>query len=248
MDKFEVFSQKKANIGYVVGGYPSVDYFKDFINNLDDSVIDILEIGIPYSDPIADGPVIFNASFSAVQAGVTTDTIFEALLACKTRKTLVFLVYYNMIFAYGEDEFLKKAKECGISGIIIPDLPYEENEEFYEKCQNLGISLIPLVSVTSVHRVDNLLKRASGFIYAVGALGVTGTKQTPLERLQNMVAEIKTKTNLPVAVGFGIRTAKDVEATKKYADGAIIGTSIVEITANSDVSEVNKKIAKLFNE
>ena len=124
MDKFQQAFSKKANIAYIVGAHPSVEYFRKFIDNLDKSAIDILEIGIPYSDPIADGKTIFDASFSAVGRGVTTDTIFDTLQQCQTQKPLVLLVYYNLIFAYGEDAFLRRAKECKISGIIVPDLPY----------------------------------------------------------------------------------------------------------------------------
>ena len=131
-----VFSEKeKVNIGYIVAGYPSVDFTKSFLSNLDRTAIDILEIGIPYSDPLADGKLISQASFAASQAGVTTDTVFDMLASVKGKvhKPLVFLVYYNLVFAYGVDAFLQKCAEVGISGLIIPDLPYEEAQELVEK-------------------------------------------------------------------------------------------------------------------
>lgn len=247
MDKFKKAFENKANIGYIVAGYPSLEYSKEFINALDKSALDILEIGIPYSDPLADGKVISEASFSAVQNGITTDSVFDMLKTCKTEKVLVFLVYVNLVFAYGVDKFLQKCVECGISGLIIPDLPYEENEEIFGKCQNLGLSLIPLISVTSEHRAPRLLSRSSGFIYGVGAIGVTGTKQTPIDRLKNMVADLHKMSDLPVAIGFGIKDNESVNLAKSYADGAIIGTAIVEKSDKMGVGELNAQIKNLFS-
>lgn len=249
MDKIaKSFENKKANIAYAVAGFPSLDETKTLINSLDKSSIDILEIGIPYSDPIADGKTIFEASFKASNDGVNTDDVFDMLKECKTSKCLVFLVYYNLIYAYGMDEFLKRSKECEISALIVPDLPFEDNEELYDKAKNFGIALIPLISVTSLHRIDKILKRVSGFVYAVGAIGVTGSKQTPLNRLKELVATIKSKTDLPVAVGFGIRTNDDINLTKTYADGAIVGTSVVKLTAEFKGDELIKKLDELFKE
>ncbi|MSN96931.1 tryptophan synthase subunit alpha [Campylobacter sp. FMV-PI01] len=249
MDKIaKAFENKKANIGYIVAGYPNLDYTKELINRLDESVLDILELGVAYSDPLADGKVIFDASFEAVQNGVNTDDVFNMLRECKTSKCLVFLIYYNLIYSYGLEKFAKTAKECGISGLVVPDLPYEESSELFEICNKFGISLIPLISVTSEHRLNKLLEKSSGFIYAVGSIGVTGGKQTPINRLKNMVADIKKATNLPVAVGFGIRTNDDVRLTKSYADGAIIGTAIVKEAKNLSVSELLNFIKTLFKD
>lgn len=249
MDKIKkAFDNKKANIGYIVAGFPSVEHTKELISNLNDSKLDILEVGIPYSDPIADGKTISEASFKAVHSGVTTDTVFDILGAVKTDRALVFLVYYNLIFAYGVEKFVAKSKEVGISGLIIPDLPYEENEEIFNLCQKNGIALIPLISITSEHRAPRLLTRSSGFIYAIGALGVTGTKQSPLERNKNMVGDLHKMSDLPIALGFGIRTNEDVRLAKSYADGAIIGTSIVELCSKFDGKELIGEIDKLFAE
>ena len=231
MDKFQQAFSKKANIAYIVGAHPSVEYFRKFIDNLDKSAIDILEIGIPYSDPIADGK-----------------TIFDTLQQCQTQKPLVLLVYYNLIFAYGEDAFLRRAKECKISGIIVPDLPYEENDELFKKCQNLDIALIPLISITSEYRMDKILSRASGFIYAIGAIGVTGSKGAPQTRLQNMITDIKKASNLPVAIGFGVRTNNDVKRVKNFADGAIVGTSIVKMCSEFGADEIMEHVGELFRD
>lgn len=247
MDKIkEAFLGKKANIAYIVAGYPSATHTANFINNLDKSCINLLEIGIPYSDPLADGKVIFDASFQACQNGITTDSVFEILSDCKTTRALVFLVYYNLIFAYGEDKFIQKAKEARISGFIIPDLPFEENKDMFEKCQKAGIALIPLISVTSDHRAKKVLSRSSGFIYGLGAIGVTGSRQTPQDRLKNMVKDLKKMSDLPVAIGFGIKTKDDVKSTYEYADGAIIGTNIVKLCKDYEGVELMKKVDELF--
>lgn len=250
MNKIEkVFKNKKnVNIAYIVGGSPSVEYTENFIKNLDKSPIDILEIGIPYSDPIADGKTISEISFKASQNNVSPDTIFDLLVNIKgkTETPLVFLVYYNLVYAYGIDEFIKKSKESGISGLIIPDLPYEESQELTEKLNAENIAFIPLVSVTSKDRIPKLVKQGTGFIYAIGSLGVTGTKQVPLERLKKFIKEIKTHTETPVAIGFGIKNKEDIKNLRDVADGLIVGTSIVRLTENNTPDEILPKLEELF--
>lgn len=249
MDKIKkAFNGKKANIGYVVAGYPSLEYTAELINKLDNSVLDILELGIPYTDPLADGKVIFDASFEAAKNGIDTDSVFEMLEGVSTNKCLVFLVYANIIYAYGVDEFLARCAKAGINGLIIPDLPFEENEELFNKSKKAEICLIPLISVTSEHRMHKLLSRSSGFIYAIGSIGITGGKQTPVERLRHMVGDLKKASDLPVAVGFGIRTNDDVKLVKSYADGAIMGTAIVNFSRSLSVDELLIEIEKLFKE
>lgn len=239
-------NNEKTNIGYVVAGYPSVDFTKNFLSNLDKTSIDILEIGIPYSDPLADGKLISEASFKASQSGVTTDTVFELLKEVKDKvsKPLVFLVYYNLIFSYGIDNFLKKCTESNIQGLIIPDLPYEESKDLYEKATENSIDLIPLVSVTSQDRISKISSHGSGFVYAIGSLGVTGSKQVDLPRLEKFIENIRTQTNLPVSLGFGIKNNNDVKRMRQFADGVIIGTSIVDLTTSNNleytISEINK--------
>lgn len=247
MDKIaKAFSGKKANIGYIVAGYPSLEYSKEFLNLLDNSTLDMVEVGIPYSDPLADGKLIANAAFEACNSGVNTDKVFEMLSSVKTSKALVFLVYYNIILAYGEDRFLHKSRECGISGILVPDMPFEESAQFASKCAEFGIALIRLIAPTSTQRSKDILNGANGFIYAVGSLGVTGGEQSSIERLKDMIKFIKNNTALPVAVGFGIKNSSDVKKTKEYADGAIIGTKIVEITSKFDPQTAHQKIKELF--
>ena len=249
----EIFIQnnikkRKTNIGYIVAGYPTVKFTKDLLINLNKTSIDILEIGIPYSDPLADGKLISDASFKTSQKGVNTDTVFNLLydLKDKISKPLVFLVYYNLIFSYGIDDFIKKCVESNIKGIIIPDLPYEESEEIFKKLENKNISLIPLVSVTSQERIEKIISRGNGFIYAIGSLGVTGSKQVDLNRLEFFIKNIRSKSDLPICLGFGIKTNDDVKSMRKYVDAVIIGTSIVELTSSGNLGYTINEINKLF--
>lgn len=240
---------EKTNIGYVVAGYPNLEFTKNFLENLDKTSIDILEVGVPYSDPLADGKLISEASFAASEAGVTTDTVFDLMNEVKEKvtKPLVFLIYYNLIFSYGIDKFIKKCVECGIKGLLVPDLPYEEAKELFEKAKENNIDFIPFVSVTSQDRIEKVASRGSGFVYAIGSLGVTGSKQVDLPRLEKFIENIRTKTDLPVSLGFGIKNNDNVNTMRKFADGVIVGTSIVEITKSDNVSFTIEKINELFN-
>ena len=246
----DIFAEKKkVNIGYIVAGYPNIAFTQEFLSKLDDSAIDMLEIGIPYSDPLADGKHIAEASFAASQAGVTTDVVFNLLNSVKGKvhKPLIFLVYYNLVFAYGLENFVKKSAEAGIKGMIIPDLPYEEATEVARLLNAYNIAFIPLVSVTSGNRIPNIASLAQdGFVYAVGSLGVTGSKQVDLGRLEQFITQIRQYTSLPIALGFGIKTNIDVQTMRRYADGVIVGTSIVILTQSNDVTSTMQAIEKLF--
>ncbi len=250
MNKLEnIFKEKEnVNIGYIVGGFPDIDYTRKFLLNLKKSPIDILEIGIPYSDPIADGKIISEASFKASQNNITPDTVFDLLISEKENinTPLVFLIYYNLIFAYGIDDFIKKSSEAGIKGLIIPDLPYEEAQELIEKLNKNNIAFIPLISVTSQDRIPKLVSQGSGFIYAIASLGVTGTKQVSPDRLTDFIHEIKEYTKLPVAIGFGIKNREDIKKLRDSADGLIVGTSIVQLTENCSPDEIIPELQKLF--
>lgn len=237
--------KNKANIAYIVAGYPSISHTKEFLKKYDDSKIDILEIGIPYSDPISDGKIIEKAALQALDDGVNTDTVFDLLIEAKVKKPLVFLVYYNVLFAYGVDKFIKKSKQSGIKGIIVPDLPYEENRELFAKLNQNGIALIQLVSLTSNGRIKKIVKNAKGFIYAVGVMGITGGKKATLKELENLVKKIKTYTKTPVAIGFGIKTKEDIKETKSICDGAIVGTQVVQICGEYPKDSI-KRVDELF--
>lgn len=251
MDKLKkAFKGKKANIGYIVAGYPSMKYTKDFLELLDESALDVLEIGVPYQDPLADGSVIAKASFSAAKDGINLDDIFKLLnsVGAKDRiKTpLVFLIYFNSILAYGTESFMHKCKQAGISALIVPDLPFEESSELEGLCQQAGIALIMLLSVTSKERLKHAAKARAGFVYLVGAIGVSGSKKASKARLSQCAKEIKKYTKLPVAVGFGVKNAKDVKAVQQYADAAIIGTQIVKASAELSPKMLVNFIKELF--
>ena len=250
MNKIEKIFQKNknVNIAYIVGAYPSIEYTEEFLENLDKTSIDILEIGVPYSDPLADGKIISEASFKASQSGITLDSIFNLLgrIKDKVNTPLVFLIYYNLIYSYGIDEFIKKSKENNISGIIIPDLPYEEAHNFAYELNKNDIAFIPLVSVTSQDRIPKLVKQGSGFIYAVASLGITGTKQVPLDRLNSFIKNIKEHTSLPVSIGFGVKNHDDVKRLRNIADGVIMGTTIVKLTEEYAPDKIINEINNLF--
>lgn len=229
---------KNANIGYVVAGYPSMEHTKSLLLNLDNSSLDILEIGIPYSDPIADGAKIQEAGLKAIQNGVNTDDVFELLYSVDVKKPLVFLVYYNLILAYGINLFVQKAKRAKIQGFIVPDLPFEENKDLFLALKEAGIALIPLISASSTTRIKKILSRAAGFVYCVAVVGITGGKKLPLKDLQNLVANVKSQTKLPVAIGFGVKTKEDVQELRGVADGVIVGTKLVEFCESSNTLEL----------
>ena len=237
----------KANVGYIVAGYPNLNLTREFLEHLDESKLDILEIGIPYSDPIADGAVIFEAARKAMEEGTDIHKVFELLKGIKTSKTLVLLVYYNLIFSYGLEKFVKMAKSVGVSGLIVPELPFEENEALFKECQREKLALIPLVSVTTdKQRLKKILSRASGFVYALASIGITGGNQIEHQRLQSLITELKKLTNLPIFVGFGVKTRSDVKECQKIADGAIVGTSLVQAFESGKLSEVLARLDEIF--
>ncbi|WP_297192150.1 tryptophan synthase subunit alpha [uncultured Campylobacter sp.] len=248
MVSFKNLYKDKANVAYIVMGYPNLELCEEFLNRLDESDIDIVEIGIPYSDPISDGKIISEAALKALQNGADIEKVFESLTRVKTKKTLTFLVYYNLIFSYGIKKFVSRAKEVGIKGLIVPELIYEENEILFKECKKEGIALIALVSLTTPKaRIKKIISRASGFVYAIASIGITGGKKAELQSLKTLVENIKEISDLPVFVGFGIKNAKDVKDVKKICDGAIVGTQIVKSFENGNIDEILTKSKELFS-
>lgn len=252
MDKIaNAFKNKKANIAYLVAGYPSLDYTASAISMLDESVVDVLELGIPYSDPLADGKIIASASFEAAKNGIHADCVFDMIIDLKSKKDIkkpiVFLVYFNTILAYGINEFIARSVEAGISGFIVPDLPFEESVQLMNICFKNNIALIPLISVTSVDRIKFVTEFKSGFVYLVGAIGVSGSKKASTQRLIDTSNQIRKISNLPIAVGFGVKDSNDVADVFSYADGAIIGTQIVKQSSQMSVCKLFEYINKLFS-
>ncbi|ECW7656169.1 tryptophan synthase subunit alpha [Campylobacter coli] len=247
MVDFTSFYEDKANVAYMVLGYPNLKITEEFLRHLDESSIDVLELGIPYSDPIADGEVIANAAKIALDQGINIHKIFELLAKAKTKKALVFMVYYNLIFSYGLENFVKKSKALGISALIVPELSYEESKTLYKECQKYDIALITLVSITTPkERVRELVKNAKGFIYLLASVGITGGQRVGNELLQEKIQEIQSFTKLPIYVGFGVKNNADVKSIRKIADGVIVGTNIVKLFASNDIKQILKGVEEIF--
>ena len=229
----EAFENGRAFIAFVTGGDPDLDTTKKIIKEMEKAGADLIEIGIPFSDPIAEGPVIQEANERALANGCTTDKLFDALKNIKDEVSvpLVFLTYINPIYAYGVDKFLDRCNECGIQGLIIPDLPYEEKDEIADECKDHDVDIISLIAPTSHDRIKMIAKEATGFIYCVSSLGVTGVRSDINTDLGGMVKLVRETTDVPCAFGFGIATPEQAEYVAKYSDGAIVGSAIVKIVA-----------------
>ena len=227
------FKDGKAFIGFLTAGDPSLDKTEEFILEMANSGADLVEIGIPFSDPIAEGEVIQNANVRALSNGATVKKVFEMVASVrkKTDVPLVFLTYLNPVFHYGYEEFLSKCNEVGIDGIIIPDLPYEEKGEIDEVAKKHDIDIISMIAPTSKQRIATIASSATGFIYTVSSLGVTGVRSEIKTDLESIVKIIKENSDTPVAIGFGINTPEQAKNFAKYADGVIVGSAIVKIIA-----------------
>jgi len=229
----QAFKNGKAFIGFVTGGDPSIEKTKEFVREMIRAGADIVEIGIPFSDPIAEGPVIQEANIRALNAGATVEKMFTLVqdLRKETPVPLVFLTYLNPVFHYGYDAFFKKANLCGLDGIIIPDLPFEEQAEVRESSSQYGVDLISLIAPTSETRVKEIAQNASGYIYLVSSMGVTGVRSEITTDLDSIVKTIRGVTKVPVAIGFGIHTPDQAAKMARVADGVIVGSAIVKIAA-----------------
>ena len=219
----EAFSRGKAFIPFITCGDPDLETTAACVREMVRSGADLIELGIPFSDPTAEGPVIQGANLRALTGGVTTDKIFELVRELRRDVTipLVFMTYANVVFSYGAERFLAACAESGIDGLILPDLPYEEKEEFLDVCREHGVALISLIAPTSAGRVAMIAKAAEGFIYLVSSMGVTGVRSS-----------ITTdNTDVPCAVGFGISNPEQAGTMAKKADGVIVGSAIVKLIA-----------------
>ena len=227
------FKNGKAFIGFVTGGDPNIEKSKEFVLEMIKAGADLVEIGIPFSDPIAEGPVIQEANNRALAAGTTVEKLFTLVadLRKETSVPLVFLTYLNPVFHYGYDAFFKKCADVGLDGIIIPDLPFEEQPPVREAAGKHGIDLISLIAPTSQERIKEIAKTASGFIYLVSSMGVTGIRGEISTDLASIMSVIKSVTEIPVAIGFGIHTPQQAAQMSRIADGVIVGSAIVKIAA-----------------
>ena len=227
----QAFKDNKAFIGFLTAGDPSKEKTIEYILAMEEAGADIIEIGIPFSDPIAEGPVIQNANTRALSYGINTDDIFDLVADVRTESDipLVFLTYINPVFYYGYEKFFKKCKELGVDGIVIPDLPYEEKGEISGIAEEYGVDIISLIAPTSKDRIKMIAKDATGFIYLVSSMGVTGVRSEIKTNLEDIIDEIRKVTDVPIAVGFGINTPEQSENISKIADGVIVGSAIVKI-------------------
>ena len=232
---------EKAFITYITAGLPDYDRTKAIIKAQEKAGTDIIELGIPFSDPVADGPVIQAASYDAILGGATlakTFTCMQELRAEGVALPIVFMMYYNTVIHYGVEAFAQKCVECGVDGLIIPDLPFEEQEELNSALEKAGDTiLIQLVSPVSKDRVPMILEHARGFVYGVSSMGVTGQSAAFHKEVKGYLSYVKEVSKIPVMMGFGIRTASDVAPMKDSIDGAIVGSHFITLMRESNFSE-----------
>lgn len=225
------FKDDTAFIGFLTAGDPTIDKTVEFILAMEEAGCDLIEIGIPFSDPMAEGVVIQDANVRALKHNTTTDDVFDIVRRVreKTDVPLVFLTYINPVFFYGYEEFFKKCSDLGVDGIISPDLPYEEKGEIADIAHKYDVDVISLIAPTSKQRIQMIANDASGFIYVVSSLGVTGMRSEIKTDLNAILEDIREVTDLPLAVGFGINTPEQASEIGKIADGVIVGSAIVKI-------------------
>lgn len=225
------FDHGKAFVAFLTCGDPDLDTTEKLVRAIADAGADLIELGIPFSDPTAEGPIIQAANLRALTGGVTTDDIFE--MVYKVRKTvkipMVFMTYANVVFSYGTERFMRTAAEAGMDGLILPDVPFEEKEDFAPACRMYGLELISLIAPTSNQRILMIAKEAEGFVYCISSLGVTGIRNEINSDVDNMVKLVRESTNIPTAIGFGISTPAQATKMAQIADGIIVGSAIVKL-------------------
>ena len=227
----KAFENGKAFIPFITCGDPDLETTAAAVREMVKNGADLIELGIPFSDPTAEGPVIQGANIRALKGGVKTDKVFGLVRELRTDVTvpMVFMTYANVVFSYGAEKFISTCAEIGIDGLILPDIPYEEKEEFLPLCKKYGVDLISLIAPTSENRIGMIAKEADGFIYLVSSLGVTGERSEIKTDLSSIVKIIRDNTNVPCAIGFGISTPEQAKSMADISDGAIVGSAIVKL-------------------
>ena len=227
----KAFENGKAFIPFITCGDPDLETTAAAVREMVKNGADLIELGIPFSDPTAEGPVIQGANIRALKGGVKTDKVFGLVRELRTDVTvpMVFMTYANVVFSYGEEKFISTCAEIGIDGLILPDIPFEEKEEFLPLCKKYGVDLISLIAPTSENRIGMIAKEADGFIYLVSSLGVTGERSEIKTDLSSIVKIIRDNTNVPCAIGFGISTPEQAKSMADISDGAIVGSAIVKL-------------------
>ncbi len=227
----EAFADGKAFIPFITCGDPDLETTKAIVRSAAENGADLIELGIPFSDPTAEGPVIQGANLRALSGGVTTDKIFAMVRELREDVTvpMVFMTYANVVFSYGTGRFCRAAAEAGMDGIILPDVPFEEKEEFDTVCREYDLALISLIAPTSKERVAMIAREARGFIYIVSSLGVTGVRSEITTDIGSITEIVRQNTDVPCAVGFGISTPQQAVQMAENADGAIVGSAIIRL-------------------
>lgn len=227
----KAFENGKAFIAFITCGDPDLATTAETVRAAAENGADLIELGIPFSDPTAEGPVIQGANLRALNGGVTTDKIFELVRELRRDVTIpmVFMTYANVVFSYGAERFISGCREIGIDGLILPDLPFEEKDEFQPLCREYGVDLVSLIAPTSENRIAMIAREAEGFIYVVSSLGVTGTRSEIKTDLASIVQVIRENTDVPCAIGFGISTPEQARKMADVSDGAIVGSAIIKI-------------------
>ena len=227
----KAFENGKAFIAFITCGDPDLETTKKAVIEACNNGADLIELGIPFSDPTAEGPVIQGANVRALAGGVTTDKIFDLVIELRKEVStpMVFMTYVNVVFSYGAERFISKCNEIGIDGLILPDLPFEEKDEFEPVCEKYDVDLISLIAPTSENRIAMIAKEAKGFIYIVSSLGVTGTRSEIKTDLESIVKVVRENTDVPCAIGFGISTPEQAAKMSAVSDGAIVGSAIVKL-------------------
>lgn len=227
----QAFENGKAFIAFITCGDPDLETTAAAVRAAVENGADLIELGIPFSDPTAEGPVIQGANLRALNGGITTDDIFAFVkkLRQDIKVPMVFMTYANVVFSYGAERFLAACKEVEIDGLILPDLPFEEKEEFHPICKQYDVDLISLVAPTSQNRIAMIAKEAEGFLYIVSSLGVTGTRSEITTDLSTIVDVVRQNTDIPCAIGFGISTPEQAKKMADISDGAIVGSAIIKL-------------------
>lgn len=227
----KAFAGGKAFIPFITCGDPDLETTAAVVRAAAENGADLIELGIPFSDPTAEGPVIQAASLRALQGGVTTDKIFALVRELRRDVTvpMVFMTYANVVFSYGAEKFISTCQAIGIDGLILPDLPFEEKDEFLPLCRQYGVDLISLIAPTSENRIAMIAREAEGFLYIVSSLGVTGMRSEISTDLASIVEVVRRNTDVPCAIGFGISTPEQAKNMAAVSDGAIVGSAIVKL-------------------
>ena len=229
----DAFRNGKAFIPFVTCGDPDLETTAAIVRAMAANGADLIELGIPFSDPTAEGPVIQGANIRALAGGVTTDKVFDLVREVRRDVTvpMVFMTYANVVYSYGAEKFIATCKDVGIQGLILPDIPFEEKEEFLDLCHTYGVDLVSLVAAISADRIAMIAREAEGFLYIVSSLGVTGTRTEISTDLDSIVKVVRENTDTPCAIGFGISTPEQCAKMGAIADGAIVGSAIVKLVA-----------------